>query len=297
MRLIVLGDLHLTEFDDPQLVEARDFFFEEFFRQVAAHQADLVIAVGDTVTYGYISELTRQDELAAKAGLKMLRIPGNHDAYKVPKNELAPFFLGEHPRASQTDLFTTFDAGPVRFLLLDTTREIDTNWSGFVTDEQLAWLDEQIAAYNQSGPPFLVAMGHHPITGTTHLSELLWYNIFNSPAVQERFARLTRPPAFYVCGHNHSNSITGPDAQGWYYVQLGAPSLPLTTTEAICGLKRLILTAPTRLSGRPWIRPGRPRTKGLTNDRRKRCSGSLMTICWWCPASFNWLYCLGNLNQ
>ncbi|MBN9391336.1 MAG: metallophosphoesterase [Chloroflexi bacterium] len=225
MRLIVLGDLHLTEFDDPQLVEARDFFFEEFFRQVAAHQADLVIAVGDTVTYGYISELTRQDELAAKAGLKMLRIPGNHDAYKVPKNELAPFFLGEHPRASQTDLFTTFDAGPVRFLLLDTTREIDTNWSGFVTDEQLAWLDEQIAAYNQSGPPFLVAMGHHPITGTTHLSELLWYNIFNSPAVQERFARLTRPPAFYVCGHNHSNSITGPDAQGWYYVQLGAPLL------------------------------------------------------------------------
>jgi DNA repair exonuclease SbcCD nuclease subunit len=225
MRLIVLGDLHLTEFDDPALAEARDFFFEEFFRQVAAHKADLVIAVGDTVTYGFISELTRQNELAAKAGLNFLRIPGNHDAYKVPKKELAPFFLGDHPRASQTDLYTTFDAGPVRFLLLDTTREIDKNWSGFVKEEQLAWLDDQIAAYNEGGPPFLVVLGHHPITGTTHLSELLWYNIFNSPAVAEKFAKLTRPPAFYVCGHNHSNSVNGPDAQGWYYVQLGAPLL------------------------------------------------------------------------
>jgi hypothetical protein len=225
MRLIVLGDLHLTDFDDPNLAAARYIFFEGLFRQVAGHQADMVIAVGDTTTNGFISELTRQNELAAQVGLDLLRIPGNHDAYNVPKSDLAPFFLGEYPPASQTDLYTTFDAGPVRFLLLDTTRSLDTNWSGFVTDEQLAWLEEQLAAYNQSGPPFLVALGHHPVMGTTHLSDLRWYNILNSPAVQEKFAALTRPPAFYVCGHNHSNSVAGPDDQGWYYVQLGAPLL------------------------------------------------------------------------
>lgn len=223
MRLIVLGDLHFSDYENPDQNAARDRFFEGFFRQVAAHHADLVIAIGDTTDHGYGEEFVHENSVTRQAGLDLWRITGNHDTYNLPKSEIARFFLGHHVPFSVSDLYTSFDAGLVRFVLLDTTRSRDENWSGFVSDEQLAWLNGEIANYNQAGPPFLVVMGHHPITGTTRFSDRTWHNIEDSGPIKAEFARLTRPPAFYVCGHNHANSLVGPDAQGWHYVQLGAP--------------------------------------------------------------------------
>jgi len=68
-------------------------------------------------------------------------------------------------------------------------------------------------------------IGHHPVEGTTDYSARRWFNIEDSRPIQARFAKLARPTAFYVNGHNHSNSLAGPDAQGWNYVQVGAPLL------------------------------------------------------------------------
>jgi 3',5'-cyclic AMP phosphodiesterase CpdA len=224
MRFIVLGDLHYAVYADPAVSASRDRFFEGFFRQVVAQQADLVFAIGDTTDRGTIAELTGQTALAKRCGLDLIRLIGNHDAYSLDKAELAPYFLGNYAPASSTELYTGFDSGPVRFVLLDTARSRDDNWSGFVSDEQLAWLDAQIEQFNQAAQPrHLIVMGHHPIFNTTRRSDTLWLNIDNSPAVQEVFTRLTRRPGVYVCGHNHSNSLAGPDEQGWYYTQLGAP--------------------------------------------------------------------------
>src|SRR5437868_12747856 len=100
MRVIVLGDMHYSDFLNPLEAAARDRFFEEFFRQVAAHRADLVIAIGDTTNHGSVAELAAQDQLARRAGLDLLRVPGNHDADSLDKAELAPYFLGQHVPAS-----------------------------------------------------------------------------------------------------------------------------------------------------------------------------------------------------
>jgi 3',5'-cyclic AMP phosphodiesterase CpdA len=224
MRFIVLGDLHYAAYPDPAVSASRDRFFEGFFRQVVARQADLVFAIGDTTDRGTIAELAGQTALADRCGLNLIRLIGNHDAYSLGKAELAPYFLGNHAPASSTDLYTGFDFGPVRFLLLDTARSRDNNWSGFVSDEQLAWLDAQIKQFNQAAKPrHLIVMGHHPLFNTTWRSAEPWFNIDNSPAVREVLTKLTRRPGIYVCGHNHSNSLAGPDEQGWYYTQLGAP--------------------------------------------------------------------------
>ncbi len=225
MRLIVLGDLHFSTYQNQAENAARDRFFEGFFRQVAAHKADLVIAIGDTTEGGFVDQLAYQTEIARQAGVDLVRILGNHDAYNLDKSEIARFFLGEHTSAGSPDLYTGFEAGPVRCLLLDTTRSKNPNWSGFVSDEQLAWLGQQIAAHNRGDLPYLVVIGHHPIFGTTDYSANRWYNIEDSRPIQAEFAKLERQPAFYLCGHNHSNSLAGPDAQGWYYVQVGAPLL------------------------------------------------------------------------
>lgn len=224
MRFIVLGDLHYATYSNPLATASRDRFFEGLFRQVAVHQADLVFALGDTTQRGTIAELTGQTELAQQCGLDLLRLPGNHDSDNLAKTELAPFFLGDRTSASPAELYTGFDAGLVRFVLLDTARSRSSNWSGFVADEQLAWLNGQIEQYNQAAQPrHIIVMGHHPLSNTTRRSDELWFNIDNSAAVQGVLAKLTRRPGIYLCGHNHSNSLAGPDAQGWYYLQLGAP--------------------------------------------------------------------------
>lgn len=224
MRVIVLGDLHYATCSNPLEAAARDRFFEGLFWQVAAHRAELVIAIGDTTQGGIVSELAAQTALAQRCGVDLLRVMGNHDADNLDKTELAPFFLGGRLPASPTELYTSFEAGPVRFILLDTTRSKSSNWSGFVSDEQLAWLDGQLDRYNRADQPrHLIVMGHHPIFNTTRRSEEPWFNIDNSSAVEAILAKLTRRPGIYVCGHNHINSLAGPDEQGWYYVQPGAP--------------------------------------------------------------------------
>lgn len=226
MRFIVLGDLHYANYRDPAIAAQRERVFEAFFRQVAAHDADLVFAIGDTTHRGTLEELSGQTALAKRCGLNLIRVTGNHDTDSLEKSELAPFFLGDYPPASADELYTSFDFGPARFVLLDTSRVkmSSINWSGFVSEAQLSWLTGQIEQFNAAtAPQSLIVMGHHPLYATTDRSNEEWLNIANSEEVGPIFARLQRLPGLYVCGHNHSNSIFGPDELGWHHLQAGAP--------------------------------------------------------------------------
>ena len=226
MRVIILGDLHYSKYSDPAAAASRDRFFEGFFRQVVEQRADLVFAIGDTTNEGTLDELTGQTDLTRRVGLDLIRTTGNHDTNSLDKTELAPFFLGGRPSVAADELYASFDDGLGRFVLLDTARSkmSHINWSGFVTDEQLAWLGSQIEGFNRAeGPRYLVVLGHHPLFDTTDRSTKQWLNIDNSPVVKAEFSKLTRLPGLYICGHNHSNSLAGPDNEGWYYVQAGAP--------------------------------------------------------------------------
>ncbi len=228
MRFAVLGDLHYSEYREPLHAAARDNFFTAFFGQVAALEADLVFAIGDTTQRGLMSELEGEEAIAAEVGLKIIRTTGNHDTDSIDKPEIARFFLGQRPTASpsNTELYTSLDSGPVRFILLDTARPrvSSIDWSGFVSDEQLSWLNAQIDDFN-SRPNLrqLFVMGHHPIYNTTAISTRDMLYITNSDEVKQAFAKLKKCPGFYICGHNHINSLFGPDENNWYYVQAGAP--------------------------------------------------------------------------
>jgi predicted MPP superfamily phosphohydrolase len=226
MRFVILGDLHFSDYPQPEVVAARDSLFQAFFEQISAYQPDLVFAVGDTVNRGMLSEFTGLRQTVQAAGLNFVAVTGNHDMYALEKAEVAPYFLGAYPAVSTNELYTAFDAGLVRFIILDTARVklSSIDWSGFVSDEQLKWLTQEIASFNAATTPrYLMVLGHHPIYNTTERSTEPMLNIANSDQVYEVFATLQRPPAIYFCGHNHSNSIGGPDALGWYFVQSAAP--------------------------------------------------------------------------
>jgi 3',5'-cyclic-AMP phosphodiesterase len=226
MRFIVLGDLHYSVYSRPEIAAARDRAFEQIFRQVATHKADYVFAIGDTTNWGAIEELDGQDAAARRAGLDLIRITGNHDMESNPKPVIASYFLGRRKSESATDLYTAFDAGNVRFVLLDTSRSqcSTTDWSGFVSDEQLTWLAEQVTDFNaRSDLRYFVALGHHPLYNTTALSKQEKLYITNGEAVAEIFNRVERAPAFFFNGHNHCNSLIKSADGRWVYVQSGAP--------------------------------------------------------------------------
>jgi DNA repair exonuclease SbcCD nuclease subunit len=226
MRFIILGDLHYATYSNPETAAARDRFFYAFFRQVAAQQADAVFAIGDTTHVGTLEELQGLDEIVNNVGLKLVRLVGNHDNNSHEKHEIAPYFLNGARSAGEDGLYHAFTVGEVRFVLLDSARVklSDTDYSGIIHTPQLEWLSREIAQFNATpSTRYLVAMAHHPINNTTHGSEDPMLQIVNSPEVVEIFAQVQRKPAFYICGHNHSHSLFGPDANDWYHVQTGAP--------------------------------------------------------------------------
>jgi len=225
MRFVVLGDLHYGLYPEPQVAAAYDQTFESFFRQVAIKQADLVFAIGDTTNLGIIEEFVAQDELAARAGLHLIRLTGNHDSDSLEKAEMSPYFLGDHPSTSLTELYTSFDFGIARFILLDTARVkmSSVDYGGIVSPEQLAWLEGEIESFNNSDQSLIIVLGHHPLANTTARSSKEMLNISNSAEVKVVFGKVMGKPGVYICGHNHWHSLVGPDEQGWYFVQAGAP--------------------------------------------------------------------------
>jgi len=225
MRFIVLGDMHYNVPTGPGLKTSRDIFFGGLFEQIAARTPDLVFAIGDTTDTGIIAELNSQTALAQRFGINLVRLMGNHDSDTLEKSEIAPFFLGDHQPVNEDAVYACFDSDATRFIMLDTTRSRSPdNWSGVVPDSELAWLADRIEEYNRTTSlRHLVVMGHHPLTNTTDRSDIEWLNIDNSEEVRAIFNKLTRTPGLYINGHNHTNSLAGPDAYGWHYAQMGAP--------------------------------------------------------------------------
>jgi 3',5'-cyclic AMP phosphodiesterase CpdA len=225
MRFAILGDLHFSDYPNPDWAVARDRLFTHFFEQVVALQPELVFAVGDTTNRGSLSEVTGLAAIAAASQVNLICVTGNHDCYSLSKSELAPFFLGGHKSMSAVDLYTYFDVGSTRFVLMDTARERDAdNFGGFVAAKQLDWLTETIAEFNGCDRhSHLVVLGHHPLYGTTRRSTEAMLNIANSDATAQVFAQLTNKVGVYFCGHNHTHSIYRSNPDNWHHVQTANP--------------------------------------------------------------------------
>ena len=224
MRWIVLSDSHFAQVSKPKVAAARDRVFGAVLRQVSAENADGVFITGDTTHRGRRAELTRLHELADVAGVTLTAVVGNHDADTHTKAELAPFFLGGRPSAAPDALYRAFSEGGVRWLLLDTAREMMSavDYSGYVSPDQQAWLADEIRRANADpAVRYVCVLGHHPIANTTRRSDEPGLNIADSDPVRAILGTLRGKTGLYLCGHTHCHSIhIGTD--GWHYAQTGA---------------------------------------------------------------------------
>jgi 3',5'-cyclic AMP phosphodiesterase CpdA len=214
----------------PEQAAARDRLFTHFFRQVLDLRTDFVFAVGDTTHWGTLSEMRGLEAIVTATQLPLIRVTGNHDCCSVDKALLAPFFLGGQTSQSETDLYTSFDAGSARFVLLDTARsKDDTAPGGFISPTQLDWLEQQITTFNEAAHlHHLVLLGHYPLLNTTRRSQREVMSILNSDAVAQVFAKLQprreQPKwGYYFCGHNHTHSIYEAPDMSWLHIQTADP--------------------------------------------------------------------------
>jgi len=160
-------------------------------------QPDAVLLSGDLADHATDEEYEQVRELLAPLQTPVYVLPGNHDDRRALHRHFGvPGGDGEPVRYS-------VDLGPLRLVVLDTTRPGDA--SGALEGDQVDWLDVELAAAPDQ--PTLLTMHHPPLV----IGVPAWDEIGLAPAdrhalgdVIERHQQVRR----VVAGHFHS-TITG----------------------------------------------------------------------------------------
>ncbi len=133
---------------------------------------DALLIVGDIAENGMESEYQTIYDMLSPAADKfdhILMCPGNHDvrlkAYKLQMKRFTAF-NNSFPNAVQLDgkrYNYTYEINGYKFIVMGT--DSSTFEEAYISDEQLEWLDSEIAATQDSGKPVFV-MNHQPLKKT-----------------------------------------------------------------------------------------------------------------------------------
>lgn len=211
LRLLLIGDLHYPYVENPsaELIQAREAFYSRFLQRFLELEADWHISLGDLTNLGRPDELEYVFDHIFQSDRFFRHVLGNHDAYSLPKEQILAITGQQRYNAIETE--------EAYLVFLDTTKEMDhDDWGGELDEEQLAWLEKQVAL---SGEKPLLLFGHHPVYQTTARSHLDKLSIHPDIDVSSILAK-KKGTGFYFCGHNHVHSIVQKDQ--WHYIQTAA---------------------------------------------------------------------------
>ncbi|GGA02506.1 hypothetical protein GCM10008018_55770 [Paenibacillus marchantiophytorum] len=225
MKIAMIGDLHYPSMvlNRPEVVKARDAFFDYVLSAFLETEADYHIAIGDVANAGELVEFDYIFSKVESCGnrVRFIHIMGNHDTYTHDKAAILA--------ATGLKPYERIETEQATLIMLDTARETVTDWSGFMEEEQLTWLEANLS--EPSDKPLLV-FAHHPIHGTTARSTEAMMSLHEAVQLRRILNKHTGV-GFYFNGHNHVNSIVR--EQDWYFVQTAAmldiPAIRLITVE------------------------------------------------------------------
>lgn len=168
---------HMTDFHcQPELGAATGT--ERAMRHAMTQRPDLVLVGGDVVMDGFSQTEARtklQWDLYRERERSILKAPiahalGNHDVWGW--NKAASGTTGDEPRwgkkwflaeFGQEHPYRSFDQGAWHFVVLDTLLQTPDGYNGFLDEEQMAWLKDDLA---KTRKPTLV-MSHIPLFSIT----------------------------------------------------------------------------------------------------------------------------------
>jgi 3',5'-cyclic-AMP phosphodiesterase len=122
-----------------------------------------VLVTGDLAENAADAEYEHVLELLAPLQAPIFVLPGNHDDRAALRRHFAV------PGAEHEPVQYTAELGPLRLVVLDTTRPGEN--PGALDEERLEWLDEELAAAPDM--PTMLAMHHPPlVTGIPPLDDI-----------------------------------------------------------------------------------------------------------------------------
>ncbi len=174
---------------------------------MGAEPPDFQIFSGDAVLLGTLQGAWRQWFAGASstmATMPFVMVHGNHDALAI--NYLIQFAQPQVEAPAQSELYFSFDYGPVHFVMLNDT-PLRNDYSGDVAGTQLTWLRADLtrARANRARVPFIIAAHHKPCFGSAR----------HSSSEDTVFIRTTWPPLFdefgvdlVLNGHEHDFELS-----------------------------------------------------------------------------------------
>ncbi|MBR6780827.1 MAG: metallophosphoesterase [Clostridia bacterium] len=180
----------------------------------AAKQADndAVLFLGDNTMNGQWIETVMFYGLVSRnfAAEKVICAPGNHDLDDNENNFVSQDQLEKRFVALRNSFFTddgenvyfSREVNGYRFIVLGGEERSDENGQQFLSEEQLNWLEDELAEVAKSGKPCFV-LNHYLVYGRNGSRS---YAMFNVSLQNDRLTEILENSGartFYFSGHSH----------------------------------------------------------------------------------------------
>ncbi len=192
LKLLVISDTHLGYRDS----DAAQKQWKQTASALAAAPGDLVLHLGDVVDGGREAQYPVYLETRATIGKPVHEIPGNHDPHEL---------FAKHIRQS---IDVAVDHDWLRLLLIGNARR--DSHDGFISTEQLQWIEKQLAEVAATGRRAILCM-HVPAHQNLH-PDHGWF-VKPKDGQRELYELLQRQRASVIAlfhGHFH-NGLRGWD--------------------------------------------------------------------------------------
>jgi len=260
LRFIHIADTHITD-------ESSVYLLEQAVDQINAMnpRPDFVVFGGDLSNASSRQELALFRSCVARLRVPWYAVVGNHD-------------MGEEKRTFEEVLGprnTTFDAGPVTCIVLDSTKATEVTFGGGFTDDTLAWLEGTLADLPPERP--LLVFCHHCFYSDQPYAprQNLLCDVENPQAALDLLEGRTVLGVF--AGHAHMNAQTmrGETA----FVVTAALSLTRANGDQANAGFREVTVYPTRIESRyravgEKVRTGRAVAAVVTQAPGEEFSGT-----------------------
>jgi len=153
-----ISDSHIG-FDKPANPDARATFREAIAQVKALPQKPaFILHTGDISHLSKDQEFDDADQIIREAGLPVFHIPGEHD---MLDDENGKAYLNRYGKGTQGAGWYSFDSHGVHFVGLINVANLKAGGMGSLGNEQLEWLEKDLAHRSASTP--IVVFAHIPL--------------------------------------------------------------------------------------------------------------------------------------
>ncbi len=155
---VQVSDSHIG-FDKAANPDARATFRAAVDKiRALANKPDFILHTGDISHLSKPQEFDDADQILGEAGLPVFHVPGEHDMLDEGNGRA---YLDRYGKGSAGDGWYSFDHGGVHFVALINVKELKAGGMGHLGEDQLAWLQQDLAGRSASTP--LVVLAHIPL--------------------------------------------------------------------------------------------------------------------------------------